>query len=147
MEIHDLKVLFTEDEINRALARGLPRNVPLREVNVRLTEEGIHVKGVYALLLGVPFETRWELSVRQGKLAARLAGVKVIGMGAGILTNALMSALGAAAAHEDAIGVEGDTVLLDPDQLLAKQGFPSRTNLTAVRCGEGRVWVEASNNV
>ncbi|HXG13375.1 MAG TPA: hypothetical protein VNK04_26695 [Gemmataceae bacterium] len=147
MEIHALKLLITQDELNAAAARVLPSEAPLRDVKVRLTAEGVYVEGVYAVLMGLPFETRWKVGVREGKLAARLAGIRVIGVGVGMLNGLLMSAVAEAAAREEALQVEGDTVLLDVDRLLARQGFPSRTNLTAVRCAEGQLWIEASNRV
>lgn len=146
MEIHALRLSVTDEDINAVIVRALPSGSPLRKVEVRLTAEGIHVKGTYTFVVGVPFETRWEVSIAQGKIAAHLTGVKVVGLGAGMLKGRLLGALVGAAAREDALRVEGETVLLDLDRLLAKKGVYSRTNLTAVRCGEGCLLIEASGS-
>jgi hypothetical protein len=145
MEIHALKLMLAEDDLNAACAQFLPRDGPLRQVQVRITPGGLRITGAYSLVVGVPFETLWELSVRGGKLAARLASVRVIGWGTGMLNGILMKALNEAATREDALQVQGDTLLLDLDRLLVKRGLASRTNLTAVRCEDRRLWIEASN--
>jgi hypothetical protein len=145
MEIRALNLLLTEADANALVARHLPADTPVREVRVRLTPEGFRVSGIYPTsLLAVRFDTLWELSVRDGRLAAYLADLNVVGLPARLLRGTLMSALGEAAAKEDALRVEGETVLLDPERLLAKNGLSAKTNLTAVRCGEGSLVLECA---
>jgi hypothetical protein len=48
-----------------------------------------------------------------------------------------------AAANQDGIEIDGETVLIDPGRLLAAEGVTVRANLTAVRCQPGGAVVEA----
>jgi hypothetical protein len=54
-----------------------------------------------------------------------------------------MNAIARALQGEDGLRVEGETVLVDPDRIAARRGWPVRTNLTAVRCGDGSLVLEA----
>src|SRR6202035_2063399 len=76
MEIHALKVLFTEQDVNGLIAKGMGSNrqMEVRDLRVRLSAEGVYVTGTYEMrIVDLPFESLWQLSVLQGKLAVRLA--------------------------------------------------------------------------
>jgi hypothetical protein len=146
MEIQALKLLVTEQEINDLAVKLLPQNQQVRDVRARLAPEGIYVTGVYQTLIGVPFETLWQLGARNGKVTARLANFKAAGFGAGMLRGTLMTAIGDAAKKEDSLQVEGETLVFDLDRLLAKKGFPARTNLTAVWCNFGNLFIESGSS-
>ena len=79
MEILALKVLITDQSANRLAAEAMPRDLGLRDLRVRFAPEGAYVSGAYQMLVSVPFETLWELSVQGGRIAARLAGVNQTG--------------------------------------------------------------------
>ena len=98
------------------------------------------------MVFDVPFEARWELAVRDGKLAVRLAAFEVVGMGGAVLKPVLLSAIGEAVKNEEAIRLEEETILVDLDGWLAKRGLPLRTNLSAVRTEAGRLLIEASTS-
>ena len=158
MEIHALKVLFTEQDVNGLIAKGMGsnRHMEVRDLRVRLAAEGVYVAGTYEMrIVDLPFESLWQLSVLQGKLAARLATFQPLGSLAGkalgltgffkkgSLSTLLMQALADALRPNEAFQVDGDTLLCDLDRLLTDQGFVARTRLTAVRCDAGNLVIEA----
>src|SRR5207247_10562556 len=108
-----------------------PRDSPVEEVRIAVTPDGVVIKGEYPLLVTVSFETLWELSVAEGKLVARLARLRTLGMPMTVLKSAVLGAIAAAARSEDWLQVDKDTVRLDIDRALAKEGLRARTNLTA----------------
>jgi len=147
MEIHVLKVRITELEINDLANRGIQAGgASVRDLEVRLTPAGIHVKGTYQTMVRMPFETLWEVAVQNGKIVAKLAELKFVGFGAQMFRSVLMRSICDAVQGEDAIEVQGDSLHLDLDRFLALRGFTSRTNLTAVRCELGSFHIEAGNS-
>jgi hypothetical protein len=143
MEILSLKLSLTEEDVNNFVAGQLGNDPSVRDLRVRLTPEGVRVEGTYTLaFFNVRFDTLWALSVRGGALAAHLADVKVAGAPAGMVRGTLLEMLAANIEREEGLRVEGETVLADPDALLARLGLAARTNLRAVRCEAGRVFVE-----
>jgi hypothetical protein len=145
MEIQALKLLVTEKDLSDLAARLAEQNSneQMSELQVRITPEAVVIGGVYQMLMRVPFETFWIPSIRNGQLAVTLANLKVVKIGAGLLKGVLLRILADETANEDAVKIEGDTVLLDIERLLAKQGITLRANLTSVHCGEGSLVLEA----
>jgi hypothetical protein len=157
MEIQALKLLISQQEINDLVAHRLPPNLPVRDVRVRLAPEGVTVTGVYDHTLHVPlfgpkkvsasFETLWKVAVAGGKVAVRLHDVSVGVPGVGdLLKGKIMDSIGNFAKQEDSLQISNDThtITLDLDRLLAKRGFPARTNLTAVWCNYGNIIIESN---
>lgn len=143
MEILSLKLSLTEEDVNNFVAKQLGNDQTVRDLKVRLTPEGVRVEGVYPVaFFNVRFDTLWALSVRGREVAAHLAALNVAGAPAGLVRGTLLEMLGAHLAHEEGARVEGETVLVDPDALLARLGLAGRTNLAAVRCEAGRILVE-----
>jgi hypothetical protein len=148
MEIHALKLLITEHDLNAIVARALAREEQVREVQLCLLPEGVQVSGVYPTpFMSVCFETQWEVAVRAGKIAAKLVSVKALGLPVGMLRTAIMSALADAAGTSNGLQVDGDHLLFDPDHLLASHGLIARTNLTVVRCDAGLLIIECSGGL
>jgi hypothetical protein len=144
MEIHLLKLLVTEHDINTLVARVLANEPQVRDVKVTLGPEGVHVSGVYpTAFMSVRFQTLWAVSVEDGKVAAKLSDLKVVGLPVTMLRPAIMSALAEAVAKEDTVEVKGDHLLFDPNRVLAKNGLTGATNLTAVRSEPGQLVIEA----
>jgi hypothetical protein len=143
MEVQALKLIVTEAALCRMAVDAVPPSTGVRDVRVRLTAEGAYIHGTYQMLVGMPFETLWELSVQAGKIVAKLANVKVAGLGAGLLKSTLLTQLAAQAARTEGLSFHDDTLLLDLDRMLASQGYPARTNLTLIRCSEGSLLIEA----
>jgi hypothetical protein len=143
MEILALKANLSEQVLNELLARHLPADAPVEALRIAITPEGVVVQGEYPLLVTVSFESLWELSVADGKVLARLARLRTLGMPMPVLRSVVMSAIAAAARSEDWIAVDQETVRIDVDRALAKEGLRARTNLTAVRCEPGVLVIEA----
>ncbi len=82
MELLALRLLLTEEDINTLVTQHLGADQSVRELRVRLTPEGVHVTGAYALaFFNVRFDTRWVLSVWGREVAATLADLRVAGAG------------------------------------------------------------------
>jgi hypothetical protein len=144
MEIQALKLLLTEHDLTLIAKRALEKE-QVRDVSIRLSSAGVHICGVYPTpFMTVRFETLWEVAAQAGKVAARLADLKVVGLPAGMLRGTIMNALSEATSHENGLQVDGEHLLFDPDRLLFNNGLKGRTNLTAVRCGAGTLVLEAA---
>src|SRR5262249_14070561 len=142
MEIQALRVLITEDDLNSLLKEYGPKDVPLEELRLRISPEGIVVTGVYPLLVNISFETVWELSVRDGKACARLAKLKALGMPGNIFRSALLKLLGDAARTEPWLQIDGDSVVVDVDRALLAEGLRAKSNLTGFVCRDGELVIE-----
>jgi hypothetical protein len=143
MDILALKMVIPEQMLNRLAVDAVPPSTGVRDLRVRLTAEGVYMHGIYQMLVGVPFELLWELSVRAGKIAAKLANVKVASLGAGLLKSTLLGQLAEQTARTEGLSFQDDTLLVDLDHMLASKGYPARTNLTLVRCSEGSLLIES----
>jgi hypothetical protein len=156
MEIQALRLLLTEDDLQRLADEGARDHLSVRDLRLQIVPEGLHVAGTYPTsFMDVPFATLWDLSVRTGKLAARLVriqtgngdGDSVLEMfsliSPGAVRATLMNAVARALQGEEGLRVEGETVLVDLDRLAARRGLPLRTNLTGVRCGQGCLVLES----
>jgi hypothetical protein len=144
MEIQSLKVRITEKDLNDWAGQWLPEDQPIEDLKLRLTPEGVTVAGTYPLFVSVSFETLWEPGVRDGKLTAKLARIKAMGLPMVVFRSVVTKGIADALKGEDWVRVEEETVVLDLDVLLAKQGINARTNLTAVRCGAEELLLEAT---
>src|SRR5258708_8660526 len=145
MEIHLLKLLVTEQDINTIVARILAHEPQVRDVRVSLAPEGVHVSGVYpTAFMSVRFQTLWEVSAESGKVAAPLADLTVVGLPVITLRGVIMTALSEALAKDDTFQVAGERLWFDPNRLLTKKGLTGDTNLTALRCEPGQLVIEAA---
>jgi hypothetical protein len=144
MQIQALKLFVTERDVNDLVSKHLPADQPLENVAVRLTPEGVYVTGEYPLFVRVAFETLWEVGVQDRKVIARLVSLKAMGLPATVFTTTVMKALEDAAQKEPWLAFHEDTVTMDVDRLLAQEGIQITTNLTAVRCADGELLVEAA---
>jgi hypothetical protein len=140
MEIQLFRLLVTEQELNDLMAKLIPPMEKVRNLRLKLLPEGISISGTYQTLIGVSFETLWEVFIQEGKIAARLQRLKTGGLGMGLLKGYLLQVIAAASPM---IEIQSDTLLLDLDRLLEQKGLPLRTNLTALRCSEGHLTIES----
>jgi hypothetical protein len=156
MEIQTLKLVISQQEINDMITAFLPPNQQVRGVRVRLGLDGVTITGIYDAIINVPilgpkkvsapFETLWKVAIVNGKIAVRLDSVNVGVPGVGdMLKGKIMESITNAASKEDALRVASDThtITVDLDRLLAKRGFPAKTNLTAVQCNNGNLVIES----
>src|SRR5690242_19045852 len=144
MEIQALKLFVTEDEINDMLAKFLPPDLPVRDLCVRLTPEGVVVQGVYpTLLVKMAFETLWEVTAAGPEVKARLTNVKVAGLPAGKLRGLLVKLIRDAASPQPGLRVQGESLRVNVEEAVRAKDLPLRVNFTAVRCGPNSLVLEA----
>ncbi len=145
MEILALKLMLTESDVRFLLANNpRPDEVPVKELQIDFTPAGVVVRGKYPMpmLFTVPFETLWELKVRERLLEVRLAQLKVVGFPVGPLRGLIMNAL-SKLAYQQGIRQEGEALLVEVDRLLEMKKIPVRLNLTGVHCAPGHLILEA----
>jgi hypothetical protein len=148
MEIQALKLFVTEEEINDLLTKFLPPDLPVQDLVVRLTPDGVVVQGVYpTLLVKMAFETLWEVTAAGPEVEARLANVKVAGLPAGKLRGLLVKMIRDAAAPEPGVRVQDESLRVDLEEALRAKGLPLQVNFTAVRCSLKSLVLEAGPTV
>ena len=143
MEITQLRASVTEDDLNEILKRHLPRGLPVQDIKIGIAPQGIVIQGVYPMFVNVAFETLWEPTIQQGRLALQLTQFKAMGMGGNMFKGAVLKQIAEAVQGKDFIGMVGDTLILDLDLLLQKSGVTAKTNLTRMGCEAGRLVLEA----
>jgi hypothetical protein len=141
MEIQSLRLLATEEDLNGLIAERIPQMKKIRGLRVKVLPEGISITGSYQTLIEISFEALWEVFIHEGKIAARLQRLKSGGLGMGLLKGYLLQAISSAT---NMIEIQGETLLFDLDVLLKERGIPLRTNLSSVRCSDGRLMIESS---
>ena len=144
MEIQALRALIPEAMLTRIATEAVPPGVKIKDVRVQLKPEGALITGTYEMFFAVKFETLWELSVRDGKILARLADLRVAKLGAGMVKGILLGVLSDAAAKIDGVQLDGDTLSVDVDRILTARGYPVRTNLKTVQCQAGSLLIESA---
>jgi hypothetical protein len=137
MEIQALKVVITETDLNELAQKHLPDDQSLDDVQIRIAADGITLKGKYQLFINVSFETQWEVGVQEGKLTARLANIRAMGMPGSIFKSAVLKLVGDAAKAEPWLAVEQELLIVDVDRALMTRGLRGKTNLTRVLCQAG----------
>jgi hypothetical protein len=143
MEIHALHATVSEQDLNDLARKHLTSDIAVEELRIQITPEGLVIKGEYPMLVTVSFETLWELGVSGGKVVARLAKFRTLGMPMSVLKSLVMGMIASAAKKEPWLEVAGDTVHVDVEQALAGEGLKASLNLTAVRCQAGALVIEA----
>ncbi len=144
MEIQALKLSITEQDLAALVPRILALAEHVKDLEIHPVAGGIRITGAYQTLMAVSFDTLWEMSARGGTVTARLAEFKVSGFGGGWLKTAFLGILKDAAKKHDALQVQGETLTLDLERVLAKQGVHARLNLTALDCEQGRVTIQSA---
>jgi hypothetical protein len=145
MEIHRLSVSLSEKFLFDVAQQHLLEEVAIEDLEIRVLEEGVRVKGAYQMFVPVSFEALWQLGVEGGRVTAKLMHFRTLGMPANLLKSLIMNVIADAARQESWLHVQGDTLQADVDGMLKKHGLHGRTHLTAVRCDVGMVIVEAGN--
>ena len=143
MEIRSLRALLTEKDLNDLAAKHSPADMPVKDIAVKIAGNELAVTGVYPMFVKVKFELTWEIGVREGKAAVKLTACKAFGMPGSMIKGIVMKTVTTAVKNEAAVTVDGDTILVDVDRLLTKNGLATTTNLTAITCRDGGLWIEA----
>jgi hypothetical protein len=145
MEIKQLALIVTDQDLNQIARRHLPKDFPVADLEIRITPEGMHIQGKYPLLVHVPFETLWELEVVSGKINAKLAKAKALGLPVTVFINMFMKLIHDAFLNEPWLDQEQKMLIIDVEKLLEEEGFNIRMNLRNVHASVGRLFVEASD--
>lgn len=143
MEIHALRVSLTEEDLNRMLGKQLAKHQMVKDARLRVVPEGLHFTGVLRSVFEVPFESTWLLAVRDGKLAATLAVLKALGLSANLFKATLLRFVADAVQKTEGVHIDADTIVIDLDHIVSRQGMNARVNLVAVIAAEGSIVVEA----
>ncbi|MGH7825063.1 MAG: hypothetical protein ACREQ7_07785 [Candidatus Binatia bacterium] len=122
------------------MAKLIPPMEKIRDLRLKVIPEGISISGTYQTVIGISFETLWEVFVQESKVAARLQRLKTGGLRVGLLKSYILQAIASATSM---IEVEGETLLFDLDLLLKDQGLPLTSNLRSVHCSEGSLIIES----
>src|SRR6516165_6735222 len=114
MDIQALRMTVTQDDLNRLLARLLPKDVEVENLSIGLTAEGVVVRGKYpALMLSVPFETVWDVTGAGSGVKARLSALRIAGLPAGKMRTVLLKVLRDSAVRARGVSVQEEAVLVD----------------------------------
>jgi hypothetical protein len=144
MHIHTLKMSVTEPELNELVAALPAGKNSVQNLRVRLTSEGILVLGEYpTMLMKMAFETLWEVKGIGSVVEARLAAVKVAGLPAAMLRAVLLKTLRDLLAREPGVCVVEESIHVDLSKHPAIQKLHLNIHLTAVRCSQGNLLIEA----
>jgi hypothetical protein len=144
MEIHNLKLSISEEEINALAAEFSSADSPVEDLRIRVSPEGVVVLGVYpAMFMKVAFETLWEVKGVGSVVEARLASVKVSNLPAGMLRGVLLKTIRDLLANEPGMRVENESVRIDLSKHTTLERLRLRIHLTSVHCSPGNLVIEA----
>ncbi len=144
MDLELLRLVITEEDLNRELAAHQPADLSLEDLRVRVLPEGIRVSGRYALMVvGLTFETLWTLSVKRDVLEARLTDLEVAGFPASKLRSLLLKVLYDSIPPRPGVRIDDDVLRVNLTELLAAEKVPLRVNLAAIDCQRGKLVVRA----
>ncbi len=146
MVVQELKLVVEESDVVSRLRASLGEVNQVRDVNFALTPGLVRIGGKFQAGLTIPFDTQWSVDVLEGgqRLGVKLAGVSVgfFGMSAATVTEQVMGALAQRLKDVAGISVEGDSIMLDPDILLAEKGIRLGAPISRIEIKQGCVELE-----
>ena len=89
-----LGLVATPDDLNNLLAKLISAPPKLRDLRICVIQDGLSVAGVYETFLPIPFESFWSISICDGKIVARLSGIKIVGLRLDFLKGYVVDAIG-----------------------------------------------------
>src|ERR1700687_5210924 len=114
MEIHELKLVVSEEGINALLEAYVPEDATVENLRVRVTPEGVYVQGEYPTVFGkVPFETLWEVRIVAGQVHSRLAALKVSGVPGNMCRKMVLDLIQEILERERGVELAEDTLRID----------------------------------
>ena len=143
MEVEFLRLVATEDDLNRLLSRLLTPPPKLRNLFIEVIPDGLLLAGTYETIISVPFRCLWKLSVVDRQIVVELSDMKCVGVPLNVLRPYVLSALVSSC---NMLELPGGSVFLDLDRLLAQMIIPIRANLTSVCCEAGQLVIECGNS-
>jgi hypothetical protein len=144
MDLELLRLVISEDDLNRELAANQPADLSIEDLSVKVLPDGILVSGRYALMVvGLTFETTWKLAVKGDVIEARLSDLQVAGFPASKLRSLLLKVLYDSIPPKRGVRVEDDVLSVNLTELLAAEKVPLRVKLAGIDCQTGKLVVRA----
>lgn len=142
MELELLRLIVTDDDLNRELARHQPADMSLENLTARILPEGIRVAGSYSfMVMSLSFETLWTLTVKGDTVEAHLTDLEVAGFPATKLRSLLLKVLYDSIPSKPGIDIKDDILRIDITELLKSEKIPLRVNLAGIDCQQGKLVV------
>jgi len=145
MELHALRLSLSEQDLNDLLRKYLPKNLDIDDLRVKLSDQGIHVSGIYPFFIPVRFETIWEVGVDTGHASARLASFKAMGVPGNIFKSAVVKIVEDIAKQENWIRIVGDRFLADLELGCSKYAVLAHLHLKSIVVKPGSLTLEAGH--
>jgi len=145
MELHALRLSLTEQDLNELLRKYIHREVEVEDLRVRLTDQFLHITGVYPFFIPVRFETAWELGVDNGHIAARLTSIKAMGVPGNIFKSAVVKIIEDIAKKENWIRIVGDRFMADLELGCSKYAVLAHLHLKSITIRPGTLMLEAGH--
>lgn len=143
MEIVTLRFVVTEDDLNGLLVKFVTAPPKISNLHFRVMPDTLSLAGVYETVLRIPFNSEWKFFVQNGRIVARLAAIKVIGIGVGFLKGYLLKAL---SSNNSVLKFAEESVVFDVDRFFEQMAVPIKTNLLSVCCESGRLVIECDRH-
>ena len=144
MELQSLRLLVTDDDLRDLAAHHLPKELPVENLHLAVTADGVRVSGSYPLLMmSVSFETIWTLLVVEGQAEARLTTLRVAGLPASKFKGIILKLLRDELKNNSAVTMTEGGLRFDLEAAIRREGVSCRPNLRAFHCQAGQMIVEA----
>jgi hypothetical protein len=143
MEILQLALVLTDQDLNQLARKHLPKDFSVENLQFQLSPEGIHVMGEFPLFVPVSFSTLWQLGVRESKVIARLERINAFGLPVTVFRSMILKMIGDSVRKLKWLEHNDEVVIVDVDQLAAKEGVPLSSNLRSIECQVGTMMVRA----
>ena len=143
MDVNALELVVTDADLAALVEKHVPADLSIEDLKVTIRPEGICMQGSYPMLVRVNFECWWTAEVSAGKIRCAISKLKALGMPAMVFKSAIIKVLGDFAKNEFWRAIDGETVVLDPEFLLARDVLPGHLNLKSIALGEGTATVLA----
>ena len=139
MEIVSLRFVATEDDLNRLLVKFVAAPPKIRDLHFRVMPDALSLTGVYETVLPIPFNSEWKVFVQNGKMVARLAAIKAVGVGLNFLKGYVLKAL---RPKSTVFEFDEEGLVFDVNRFFEERAVPIKTNLISVCCESGRLVIE-----
>jgi hypothetical protein len=143
MDVNALELVLTDADLAALIEKHVPPDLSIENLKVAFRPEGLCMTGSYPMLVNVNFECWWTATVTAGKIRCAITKLKAMGMPAMVFKSAIIKVLESFAKDEFWISIDGETVVLDPEFLLARYVAPGHLNLKSIAIGDGTATVLA----
>jgi hypothetical protein len=139
MELELLRLIVTDEDLNRELAHHQPADMSIENLTARITPEGVRISGSYSIMvMSLAFDTVWTLTGREDSIEARLSDLQVAGFPATKLRALLLRVLYDAIPKKPGIHIKDDVLCLNLAELLKAEKVPLRFKLSGIDCLQGK---------